>query len=299
MANLGNVSVLNINGNQVTIKDPVLTEVVNEIIEAIGANNGNISEHINDLHNRAFDALIKISSQNESEIASIQDGIYKLQYVTITGEGDEETETLNNSAILIQKGTNQYLYKDGQISSRTKTNNTWGSWTVDSHPVTSVNGQTGIVSLSKSNIGLGNVDNTSDTDKPISTATQMALNNKANNTLSSSYQTPTKVQELVSPISGDTLEAAIQKLNNGIVDDEELWATVLTNLESRITTLQNNVSLPSEYSASSGTNNELIPASGDSLITAISKLHKAVLDLESMYSSLYNDLNTRLTALET
>lgn len=251
MANLGNLSILNINGNQVTIKDPVLTEVVNEIIEAIGANNGNISEHINDLHNRAFDALIKISSQNNSEIANIQDGIYKLQYVTITGEGEEATETLNNSAILIQKGTNQYLYKDGQISSRTKTNNTWGSWVL------------------------------------------------YDATLSNSYQTPTKVQELVSPVSGDTLEVAIQKLNNGIVDDEELWATVLTNLESRITTLQNNISLPSGYSASSGTNNELIPESGDSLITAISKLHKAVLDLESMYSSLYNDLNTRLTALET
>lgn len=128
MANLGNVSVLNINGNQVTIKDPILTEVVNEIIEAIGANNGNISEHINDLHNRSFDALIKISSQNDSEIANIQDGIYKLQYVTITGEALNTIETLTNSAILIQKGTNQYLYKDGQISSRVKSNNTWGNW---------------------------------------------------------------------------------------------------------------------------------------------------------------------------
>jgi len=44
--------------------------------------------------------------------------------------------------------------------------------------VDSVNGQTGAVSLDKSDIGLGNVDNTSDLDKPISTATQTALDDK-------------------------------------------------------------------------------------------------------------------------
>ena len=45
-------------------------------------------------------------------------------------------------------------------------------------PVTSVNGKTGTVVLSKSDIGLGNVDNTSDANKPISTTTQTALNAK-------------------------------------------------------------------------------------------------------------------------
>lgn len=128
MANLGNVSTLNINGNELTIKDAALTEIVNEIIEAIGANNDNIAERINNLHDRSFDAEIKISSANESEISNIVDGLYKLQYVTITGEGDDATETLNNSAILIQKGTNQYLIKDGQLLSRTKTDNVWGTW---------------------------------------------------------------------------------------------------------------------------------------------------------------------------
>lgn len=44
--------------------------------------------------------------------------------------------------------------------------------------VDSVNGETGDVILDKSDIGLGNVDNTSDADKPISDATQIALNNK-------------------------------------------------------------------------------------------------------------------------
>lgn len=46
--------------------------------------------------------------------------------------------------------------------------------------VVSVNGETGIVTLDKANIGLGNVDNTSDLNKPVSTATQNELNKKVN-----------------------------------------------------------------------------------------------------------------------
>ncbi len=45
--------------------------------------------------------------------------------------------------------------------------------------VDSVNGKTGVVVLDKTDIGLENVDNTSDLDKPISTATQNALDLKA------------------------------------------------------------------------------------------------------------------------
>ena len=44
--------------------------------------------------------------------------------------------------------------------------------------VTSVNGKTGAVTLTKSDVGLNNVNNTADLNKPISTATQEALNGK-------------------------------------------------------------------------------------------------------------------------
>ena len=47
---------------------------------------------------------------------------------------------------------------------------------VSPSPVQSVNGQTGIVTLTKSNIGLSNVDNTSDINKPISNAAQTEFN---------------------------------------------------------------------------------------------------------------------------
>ena len=59
------------------------------------------------------------------------------------------------------------------------------SWTELDYPaadVTSVNSQTGAVVLSASDLGLGNVDNTSDLNKPISSATQTALNGKLGST---------------------------------------------------------------------------------------------------------------------
>lgn len=53
---------------------------------------------------------------------------------------------------------------------------------VDAHAggaVTSVAGRTGVVVLTKTDVGLSSVDNTSDVGKPISTATQTALDAKA------------------------------------------------------------------------------------------------------------------------
>ncbi len=75
----------------------------------------------------------------------------------------------------------------GDVAIRTDESKTYvydgSSWVELQNPtdaVTSVNGQVGIVSLSKTDVGLGNVDNTSDLDKPVSTATQSSLDLKAN-----------------------------------------------------------------------------------------------------------------------
>jgi len=51
---------------------------------------------------------------------------------------------------------------------------------ITSGAVDSVAGKTGVVTLVKADVGLGNVDNTSDAAKPVSTAQQTALNLKAN-----------------------------------------------------------------------------------------------------------------------
>jgi hypothetical protein len=54
----------------------------------------------------------------------------------------------------------------------------WTSLSYPTAPVTSVAGQTGAVTLAKTDVGLSNVDNTSDVNKPISTAQQTALDLK-------------------------------------------------------------------------------------------------------------------------
>lgn len=53
--------------------------------------------------------------------------------------------------------------------------------------VNSVAGKTGVVTLDKTDVGLGNVDNTSDVNKPISSATQTALNAKYDASNPSNY----------------------------------------------------------------------------------------------------------------
>lgn len=52
----------------------------------------------------------------------------------------------------------------------------WSELLTPTGAVTSVNGQVGVVTLSKSDVGLSNVDNTSDANKPVSNATQTAIN---------------------------------------------------------------------------------------------------------------------------
>jgi hypothetical protein len=62
---------------------------------------------------------------------------------------------------------------------------TMADWTEMLSPtagVTSVNGQSGTVVLTKTDIGLGNVDNTADSDKPVSAPQQTALDLKLNAT---------------------------------------------------------------------------------------------------------------------
>ena len=55
----------------------------------------------------------------------------------------------------------------------------WKAVTIPGSAVTAVNSQIGDVVLGKADVGLGNVDNTSDADKPISTAAQSVLDAKA------------------------------------------------------------------------------------------------------------------------
>jgi hypothetical protein len=95
--------------------------------------------------------------------------------------------------------------------------------------VTSVAGKDGVVVLNKTDVGLGNVDNTKDIDKPISTDTQAALNGKTNkiNTPSILYGTDG---------SGGQTTYSFNELNNAVkssagkdYDDGLHVETIVTN----------------------------------------------------------------------
>ena len=98
----------------------------------------------------------------------------KLSNISVTGAIDLDTATLQGNTF----NTGNKLVKlnaDGSLPAIDGSNLT--GLTVA--PVLSVNSLTGDVVLDKTHIGLTNVENTADADKPISTATQAALDLKA------------------------------------------------------------------------------------------------------------------------
>jgi hypothetical protein len=87
------------------------------------------------------------------------------------GGGTPPSIAAGTDVALSNPANNQVLTYDNSIEKWKNAVSTGG--------VASVNGQTGVVSLAKADVGLANVDNTSDANKPISSATQTALNDKA------------------------------------------------------------------------------------------------------------------------
>lgn len=85
---------------------------------------------------------------------------------------------------------------------------------ITSGAVDSVAGKTGVVTLVKGDVGLGNVDNTSDASKPVSTAQQAALDLKANAASPTTSGTLTHSGDIVlsgsgKRITGDFSNAAV------------------------------------------------------------------------------------------
>jgi hypothetical protein len=116
---------------------------------------------------------------------------------------------------------------------------------------TSVNGVTqvnGAITLTKSDIGLGNVDNTSDAAKPISSATQAALNLKVDKVTGKSLLDDTEITRLAAITgtnTGDETDATIKSklgistLSGANTGDQDLsgyatTSTVTTGLAAKV-----------------------------------------------------------------
>lgn len=142
--------------------------------------------------------------------------------------------------------------------------------------VSSVNGQTGVVVLTKASLSLGNVDNTSDADKPISTATATALAGKASTTaltnhtsnLSNPHQV-TKDQVGLSNVQNVDTTAA-SNIISGTLDVARLPLSVtlagnVFNAAGKLVQLDGNLKLP----AVDGSNLTNLPNTGGGIGSAL------------------------------
>jgi hypothetical protein len=145
-----------------------------------------------------------------------------------------------NQVLPSQTGNNgKYLKTDGS-------NTSWETVSGGGGSVDSVFGRTGVVvaqagDYTKSDVGLGNVDNTSDANKPISSATQTALDNKVDENAAITGATKTKItydaKGLVTSGADATTADVADSTNKRYVTDAQL--TVIGNTSGTNTGDQN------------------------------------------------------------
>ena len=99
----------------------------------------------------------------------------------LKGDIPTATSDLTNDSDFVSDSN--YVHTDNNFTSTLKDKLDGIEAGAEINAVDSVAGKTGAVTLDKTDVGLGNVDNTSDLNKPISTATQTALNNKLDTSL--------------------------------------------------------------------------------------------------------------------
>lgn len=123
-------------------------------------------------------------------------GLVPLEHLNVSGLQFKGAWNPNTNTPTIVDGTGSVgdFYKASESGSFNSGNGNFtyavGDWVIfaggiwqrlgSTDLVASVNGKLGMVVITKSDVGLGNVDNTSDVSKPISTATATALSGKSN-----------------------------------------------------------------------------------------------------------------------
>lgn len=178
----------------------------------------------------SFTEILTTSHLSTEQIALAKQ--YKGYYATADAlTTAQKTGTAGDYAVV---GENQVMFIWNTIE------NAWTSiineQSIGSGAVTSVNGMVGAVTLTKSNVGLTNVDNTSDANKPVSTAQQNALNLKVNK-------------------AGDTMTGALKITNNTAAGDSPSGALIVTG---GIYTGSNIVTQNALYIAHNNADNALI-----------------------------------------
>ena len=130
----------------------------------------------------AVDSTARIASSEKGAVNGVAtlDGTGKIPSIQLPSFVDDVVEAANFAALPVGEVGKIYVTLNDNKTYR------WSGSAfvyITSGAVDSVAGKTGVVTLVKSDVGLANVDNTSDVDKPVSTAQQAAINTSATATL--------------------------------------------------------------------------------------------------------------------
>lgn len=119
--------------------------------------------------------------------------------------------TMASPTLQVGSGAAAPIYYNGAIASST---NTWGAGELVDVVFDGTNWRATRFEVSKTILGLGNVDNTSDVNKPVSTAQQTALNLKqdTSNRVSTFQATPDDVHYPTEKLVKDNLDAKADKI---------------------------------------------------------------------------------------
>jgi hypothetical protein len=156
-------------------------------------------------------------------------------------------------------------------------------------PVQSVASKTGAVTLVKGDVGLSNVDNTSDLNKPISTATQNALNNKENSitagTTSQYFRGDKTFQTL------DKSSVGLSDVDNTSDVDKPISSATQTALDAKQATLVSSTNIKT-------INGSSVLGSGDLIVTVPAYTVSQILALDINWNSagiFYKDISANST----
>lgn len=246
---------------------------------------------------RIDNVLYGVSRGQEETTARNWSGVtYVYQALT----ADQYTSELESK---VDKAAGESLMLDAE---RTKLAGIQAGAQVNS--VTSVAGKTGAVSLTKADVGLGNVDNTSDASKPVSTAQQTALNAKAplaSPVFTGSPKAPTPLTTDNSTLLATT--AFVKAVVAALVDSSPAALDTLNELAAALgddpnfaTTMTNALALKAPLASPALTGNPTAPTQAaddnDTSIATTAFVRAAMalfgLGAERAYSGDLNDLIT-------
>lgn len=119
------------------------------------------------------------SATNSNTAPAVQSQVYQVAQALSSFQTSVSNTYATKSELQTAIGTVSGAIWDGSV---TVTLNGWSTWVTNgTFTMNQWTSQTVNIQVTKATVGLGNVDNTSDANKPISTATQTALNGKMDN----------------------------------------------------------------------------------------------------------------------